>query len=122
MFGFVSRYKRGISVPVGVTEFDLHSAHFNFFSTTYEWLVVVGPKAQYRGTGRINGQGNYGFILTATDGQLPLGGGKDRLRLRIWNKTTGEVIYDNRHGAGDDIDSANPQEISGGSVVIHKGR
>jgi hypothetical protein len=120
LFGFVSRYKRGISVPVGVTEFYLHAAHFNFFSSSYEWLVVVGPKAQYRGTGKINGQGNYGFILTATDGQLPLEGGVDRLRLKIWDKATGEVIYDNRRGFGDDIDQASPAAISGGSITIRK--
>ena len=92
LFGFVSRYKRGISVPIGVTEFYVHAARFNFFSSTYEWLVVAGPKAQYRGTGKINGQGNYAFLLTATDGQLPLGGGTDRLRLKIWDKTTGQVV------------------------------
>ena len=40
--------KHGVSVPIGVTEFYVHAARFNFFSSTYEWLVVAGPKAQYR--------------------------------------------------------------------------
>jgi hypothetical protein len=37
----------------------------------YDWLVVGGAKAQYKGTGTINGAGNYGFLLTATGGALP---------------------------------------------------
>ena len=32
----------------------------------------------------------------------------------------GVVVYDNRVGASDDIDLANPMAISGGSIVIHK--
>ena len=32
----------------------------------------------------------------------------------------GTVVYDNRVGASDDIDLANPLAISGGSIVIHK--
>jgi hypothetical protein len=30
------------------------------------------------------------------------------------------VVYDNRFGASDDIDTADPLAISGGSIVIHK--
>jgi hypothetical protein len=29
-------------------------------------------------------------------------------------------VYDNRLGLSDDIDAADPQIISGGSIVIHK--
>lgn len=122
LFGFASKYQRGILVPIGVTEFYVNAARFNFLSTSYDWLVVKGPRAQYRGTGRINGQGSYGFILTATDGQSPQGGGTDRLRLKIWDKTTGHVIYDNRRGVTDDVDGADPQAIGGGSIVIQKGK
>jgi len=30
------------------------------------------------------------------------------------------VVYDNRRGVGDDINSAGPQAIGGGSIVIRK--
>jgi hypothetical protein len=32
----------------------------------------------------------------------------------------GIVVYDNRIGASDDLDLADPLAISGGSIVIHK--
>ena len=57
-FGFVSKYKKGASVPEGETEFQFHAAGLNFKSTAYQWLVVQGTsKAQYKGTGTINGSG-----------------------------------------------------------------
>jgi hypothetical protein len=119
-FGFVSKYKRGQTTPTGETEFQFKAGDLNFHSTSYEWLVVSGPKAQYKGVGTINGSGDYGFLLTATDGQVNGGGGVDKFRIKIWNRTTGLVVYDNVAGASEDIDSANPQAIGGGSIVIHK--
>ena len=120
-FGFVSRYKKGANVPDGQTEFKFHVANFSFNSTSYQWLVVAGRKAQYKGTGTINGAGNYGFLLTATDGDLKNGGdGIDKFRIKIWNMNAGDaIVYDNAFGASEDIDSANPQALTGGSIVIH---
>jgi hypothetical protein len=51
-FGFVSKYKKGATIPEGETEFQFHVASLNFHSTVYEWLVVSGAaKAQYKGSG-----------------------------------------------------------------------
>jgi hypothetical protein len=36
--------------------------------------VVAGARAQFKGSGRINNAGDYGFLLTAIDGQRPGGG------------------------------------------------
>ena len=119
-FGFVSKYKKGQSIPAGETEFQFKAGDMNFHSTIYEWLVVAGAKAQYKGSGTINGAGNYGFLLTATDGQISGGGGVDKFRIKIVNKDTDVIVYDNKFGESDDIDTANPQEIGGGSIVIHK--
>jgi hypothetical protein len=122
-FGFVSRYKKGASVPDGQTQFAFQAADFRFDSTAYEWLVVAGARAQYKGTGTVNGSGNYGFLLTATDGDVTGGGGVDRFRLKVWDKDAGDpVVYDNVLGASDDIDAASPQAIASGSIVIHKGK
>jgi hypothetical protein len=41
---------------------------------TYDWLVIAGVNAKCKGVGTINGEGEYRFVLTATDGGL-LGGG-----------------------------------------------
>ena len=120
IFGFVSKYQKGATVPTGQTEFQFGLAGFNFHSDAYQWLVVAGAKAQYKGTGSVNGESGYGFLLTATDGQLSGGGGTDKFRIKIWNVTSGTVVYDNVLGAGDDLDNAAPQAIGGGSIVIHK--
>ena len=121
-FGFVSKYQPGANVPTGNTEFQFKEGNFNFQSTVYEWLVVAGAKAQYKGSGKVNGAGDYRFLLTAIDGQINGGGGVDKFRIKIWDNASGGVIYDNRRGASDDLDSANPQALGGGSIVIHKDR
>ncbi|MEO5988177.1 MAG: FlgD immunoglobulin-like domain containing protein, partial [Candidatus Eisenbacteria bacterium] len=117
-FGFVSKYARGASVPTGETEFQFKAANFRFQSSAYEWLVVSGARAQYHGTGSVNGVAGYKFTLTATDGDLIGGLEVDRLRIRIWSVASGGVAYDNQHG---DSDSADPvTALGGGSIVIHK--
>lgn len=110
-FGFVSKYLKGASVPTGNTEFQFQAAGLNFHSNTYEWLVVnqQGTNAQFKGTGTINGEGSYKFILWAGDGSPT--GGPDTFRIKIWTGDDIEtVVYDN--GAA--------QVIGGGSIVIHK--
>jgi len=116
-FGFVSKYLKGASTPTGNTEFQFHVAGMNFKSTVYEWLVVAGARGQYKGSGTINGSGDYGFLLTAIDGQLTGGGGIDKFRIKIWDKGTNTIVYDNQMGALDDSPAAT--SISGGSIVIH---
>jgi hypothetical protein len=95
---------------------------FNFHAASYEWLVVSGPKAQYKGSGQVNGSADYAFLLTITDGQVAGGGGVDKFRLKVVNKATNTLIYDNAFGSPDDMDTANPQAIASGSIVIHKGK
>jgi hypothetical protein len=118
-FGFISKYKNGASMPTGTTEFQFKVADFNFHSESYEWLVVAGAKANFKGLGTINGQGQYKFILTAIDAKVNENDAfeVDRFRIKIW--TDDGVIYDNSHG--DDSDNATT-EIGGGSIVIHKGK
>ena len=85
-FGFVSKYKRGANTPSGETQFQFKAGNLNFHSTEYEWLVVAGAKAKYKGTGTINGAGGYDFMLSAVDGQRPGGGGTDKFRIKIWDR------------------------------------
>lgn len=117
-FGFVSRYKKGATTPSGETEFRFKAADLDFHSTTYQWLVIAGARAQYKGSGTINGEGDYGFMLTAIDSQIQGGGGTDKFRIKIWDKATESIIYDNQMEAADDADPA--AAIGGGSIVIHK--
>jgi hypothetical protein len=116
-FGFVSKYEKGAKIPTGQTEFQFKAGNLNFHSTKYEWLVVSGSRAQYKGTGTINGGGTFGFLLTVTDGQRTGGGGIDRFRIKI---TDGSAIpvYDNQPGETDD--AAVTTTLGGGSIVIHE--
>jgi predicted extracellular nuclease len=117
-FGFVAKYQKGANVPTGNTQFQFQAAGLNFQSTSYEWLVIAGAKAQYKGSGTINGGGSYGFMLTAIDGDR--NGTSDRLRLKIWDKATSAVVYDNQVGAADGADPSTV--LGGGSIVIHAGK
>ena len=118
-FGFVSKYQRGATVPSGNTQFQFKAGNLNFHSTSYDWLVVSGARAQYKGTGRINGAGNYGFILTAVDGQRPGGGDVDKFRMKITDTTSDLLVYDNMLDAPDSSDPTTV--LGGGSIVIHTG-
>src|SRR5262249_13144691 len=114
---FVSKYKPGANVPTGNTQFVFHAAMLNFQSTSYDWLVVAGARAKYKGTGSINGQPGYRFQLTAIDGDLLGGNSRDAVRLKI-DSENGGVIYDNQMGASDSDDPTTALE--GGSIVVHK--
>lgn len=118
-FRFVSKYKRGSTEPTGETELSFSAGGFTFRSTSYQWLVVSSARAQYKGVGQVNGSREYSFLLTAEDRHRKGGSGVDRFRIKVWDRATGTVIYDNVGGAPDDLDSASPQAIGSGSIVIH---
>ncbi len=119
-FGFVSKYKKGANIPTGQTEFQFKVADLNFHSDSYEWLVVAGAKAKYKGTGTINGEGDFKFMLTAIDADINADDAfhVDRFRIKIWFEENGAeyVVYDNARGDDDDMATT---EIGGGSIVIH---
>lgn len=116
-FGFVAKYKKGASVPEGHTEFQFKASDLNFKSVSYQWLVVSGAKAQFKGAGTINGAGNYGFMLMAIDGNI--NGSADKFRIKIWDMDNGDaVVYDNLIGATDASDPTTM--LGGGNIVIHK--
>ena len=100
----------------GNTEFQFKAGDLNFKSTSYQWLVVAGTRAQFKGVGTINGQGNYGFLLTAIDGDTKKGI-PDTFRIKIWDVVSGDTVYDNQ--MGEDENSNASTEIGGGSIVVH---
>jgi len=118
-FGFVSKYKKGANTPSGQTVFQFHAGNFNFHSINYEWLVVSGQRAQFKGTGTLNGEGNFKFILTAFDGDLQNNANNDDMfRIKIMDESD-EPVYDNKRGETLEFEDAPLQTIGGGSIVIH---
>lgn len=93
-------------------------AGLNFSSTAYEWLVIANHRAQFKGSGTINGSGTYSFMLTAIDGNLTNSQDYDSFRIKIWDEDE-VIIYDNQMGKSDTGDNAT--ELGGGSIVIHSG-
>ena len=101
-FGFQTNYYKGATNPKGETQFDFRTGDFEFNALNFEYLVVNGSYAQFKGSGKIIGdQSGYNFIMTVIDGDAPNGGGVDKIRMKIYNKNTGQVMYDNMPGAGD---------------------
>jgi PKD repeat protein len=124
-FGFVSKYKKGATTPTGNTEFQFKAGDLNFHSNDYEWLVVSGARAQFKGTGTINGEGEYKFKLTAIDGDINGGGGVDKFRIKIWYEEIDEfeneieiIVYDNGEDPGNGEEEV-LTELGGGQIVIH---
>jgi len=113
-FGFVSRYKKGATVPTGNTQFQFSAGDLNFESNSYDFLVVNqgGSNAQYKGTGTINGQGEYKFKIWATDNSD--NDDEDTFRIKIWLEEDGTetVIYDN----------GKEQALGGGKIQVHKAK
>jgi hypothetical protein len=107
-FAFVAKYSKHTCMEAeGNTQFMFKTADLNFHSSSYDWLGVnqAGSNAQFKGTGTINGQGEYKFMIWATDNE------PDTFRIKIWEETAGieTVIYDNG------VD----QPIESGNIVVH---
>ena len=113
-FGFVSKYKKGQTIPSGNTQFNFNTANFIFSSTSYQWLVIAGPHAKFKGVGTINGTGDYMFMVTATDGDLI--NSEDKFRIKITDLND-QVVYDNQ--LGDDDDAQATQILGGGNISVH---
>ena len=85
--GFNAKQHPGDTVPSGETNFKYRPGGLHFHSTSYEALVVTitpdpltGDKAQWWGSGTINGSGDYCFMVNVTDAGEP--GSSDSLRMR----------------------------------------
>ncbi len=115
--GFVAKYRQnGLE---GDTQFNFSAANFTFDSVQYQWLVVSGARAQFKGTGTVNGTGNYGFIVTLIDGDLVGPHEPDRFRIKVWDQSNGNaVVYDNQYGEPDAADPVTALEQ--GSINIHR--
>ncbi|MCC7576368.1 MAG: hypothetical protein KK926_05990 [Methanomethylovorans sp.] len=133
-FEFDHKYKKGATIPVDNVRFqfkiasmDFKAVRMDFKAIHYDWFIVSGPLAKYKGTGTINGVGKYGFLLSATDGDFNRDGTNkfrikdtDKFRIQIWDTTTNAIVYDNQ--MGDPQDAKPTKKIGGGSIVIQKAK
>ena len=82
---FVSKYLKGATTPSSTTQFIFKASNLKSLSANYDWLVVAGTKAQFKGTGTLNDQGAYKFMLTAENGVKTQ---TNTLRIKIWESQT----------------------------------
>ncbi len=119
-FGFFARYKKNGS-PTGSARFEFKAANFRFRSDSYEWLIISGARAWFKGAGTVNGVGGYQFLVMAIDGNADLHDTikADRFRIKIWRETGGSesIVYDNGLGSTD-FSEAWATELGGGKIVI----
>jgi PKD repeat protein len=122
-FGFHIRYRHGQSTPSGILRFTLTAVDFRLFAHTFDWLVVFGARSWFQGSGTINWESGYHFLVTAVDGDADPGDDieEDLFRIKIWHMDGGDseiIVYDNGFGSADFSELwATP--LSRGKIKIH---
>jgi hypothetical protein len=118
-YGFAMNYFKNSTYPKGETQFQFKVGDFEFNALNFDYLVITNSMAQFKGTGKIiGGQSGIGFTMTVVDGQLD-GSGIDKIRIKVYNKNTGEVYYDNEPGASDA--SLPEQPVGTNSTIVISG-
>jgi hypothetical protein len=96
------------------TAFKLHSAGMIFTSVgTAALSFPASNRATYTAAGKVNGVSGYSVLVSGTDGGFFFG---DKFRIKIWNTSTGAIVYDNQHGAADS--AAATQLVCLGAVIV----
>jgi hypothetical protein len=115
-----AKYENGAAVPVGNTQLKFGAAQITFKSSSYDWLIVNGASATYKGSGTINGAGEYEFKVWVVDGAAASQTVPDLVRIKIWEKQSGATIYDTQ---AMDPESASPvTEVASGNITVIKGK
>ena len=112
-FAFYAYYPSGKTVPSGYATVNFNSGTLSFSSTSLDWLIISsGNQAILKGSGTVNGVGGYGILISL----IAPSSGQDYFRVKIWNKTTGSVLYDSQPGAPDYAAPTSP--TTGLSIVL----
>jgi hypothetical protein len=114
-FSFTVKFTAKELVPNGNAKFRIPGDQMDFESTGIEMLVVSGNRAQFWGTGVLNGAVAR-FRITAVDGQTAgTDGAVDALRIELWQ--AGALVFDTQGGAP--ADASVTARIDGGNIQIH---
>jgi probable HAF family extracellular repeat protein len=104
------------TVPNGSVQLWIPGGEMRFESTAIELLVVSGNRAQFWGTGTLNGVAAR-FRITAMAGTASgHGGGADAIRIELWDASGATVLYDTQPGAAQDAPVTTPTD--GGNIRI----
>ena len=90
--------------PVGKVTIRYPKGNLTFKSNECNWLLIDDNTATLTGTGKINNQGNFGFLLITKNSP-------DKLRIVIFDKDDEDnIVYDN----------LNPQRIHGAILMFNR--
>jgi hypothetical protein len=90
--------------PVGKVTIRYPKGNLTFKSNECNWLLIDDNTATLRGTGKLNNQGNFGFLLIAKNSP-------DKLRIVLYDKNNEDnIVYDN----------LDPQRIRGAILMFNK--
>jgi len=116
-FAFAGKNYRG--VPLGSAELRQHDSQYDgrrdrglsFRATSVSSVLVARRDIRIEGSGRLNDKRGYSFLLTARAGDRG-----EMFRMKIWDSSTGNVVYDSQPGAADDAEPSSP--VNGGHITV----
>ena len=118
ILSFYADQKKGEERPKGVASLTIPQADFRFQSVyAYEWMSVDDNKAILEGTGTLNREEGYRFIISVEDRGTGSHEPKDTYRMIILNPE-GEVVYDNQRGLETYATATMPVER--GNIIVGK--
>ncbi|MBC7452958.1 MAG: hypothetical protein H7335_04495 [Massilia sp.] len=126
-----------VAARAGGSVLKFNVANLNFQSGAFDAQSVAKGRAQYGGSGTLNGRGNYQFALSAQEGGDAGAATQGRLRMKIWHRDAragAEIVdYDNQIAArahpltarmvaetGAGSGASEGSAIGGGSIVLHR--
>jgi PKD repeat protein len=113
-FAIDVRYGGG-TTPAGTFSLAAPALALTVTGTAFDWLVVEGTTATVRGTGTTSTGATVAYQVTARDGKSD--SEKDRIRFRVWDPSTGVVLYESEPGASD---FAAPTTTLNGNLSVHQ--
>jgi probable HAF family extracellular repeat protein len=118
-FSFDASFPSGGTVPNGAVRLWIPSGEMDFRSSSIELLVVSRNRAQFWGTGTLNGAPAR-FRITAVDGNAHHDQLGDAIRVELWDARGVTLLYDTQSGAPQGAPVTTPAD--GGNIRVMTGR
>lgn len=110
MFGVSTKYSG--TTPTGKVSMNFKSSRLDFTSISIDSLVTSNGMATVRGSGTLNGNSGYTFLVTGIDSSQT---GGQTIRFQI-KDSSNNVVYDTQPGASD---IASPTTSVTGQIIVH---
>jgi len=117
---FRAQYATDGTMNLGTNAFRLSysPASMSITSTKMIWLVKTTSKSWLKGEATLVVTGSNPELVNYLVSVVDSTSVADKVRVKIWNKATGEVIYDNQLGSPDDADATRAVSTGAGTVIF----